>query len=149
LADETLSRVASKIEEKGEIVGVSPAHYCYITAKFVFLESLRGTDRHRVGLQDAQGGDAKKPGSPMPGNLDSEALDNQKRLACLEQCLSKLTPGDRELILEYHRNKGREKIERRAGLAERLGLTMNALTIRACRIRSKLEACVTACSKGV
>lgn len=148
LADETLSRVASKLEEKGEIVGVSPAQYCYITAKFVFLESLRSTDRHHVGLQEAHCGDANKPDSPMSSNSASESLDNEKRMECLERCLGKLTPANRELILEYHRSKGSEKIERRAGLAERLGLTVNALSIRACRIRGKLEACVTACSKG-
>jgi hypothetical protein len=27
-----------------------------------------------------------------------------------------------------------------------MGLTMNALSIRACRIRSKLEICVSACA---
>ena len=31
-------------------------------------------------------------------------------------------------------------------LAGRLGLTMNAVTIRACRIRDKLESCVRTCS---
>jgi hypothetical protein len=32
-------------------------------------------------------------------------------------------------------------------LAERLGITMNALGIRACRIREALEACVQACCR--
>src|ERR1700704_6196139 len=45
LADETLSRVARKLEEQGRITDVTPLHYCYIVAKFVFLESLRQEKR--------------------------------------------------------------------------------------------------------
>ena len=41
LADETLNRVARRLEETGSIDDVVPARYCYIVAKFVFLESLR------------------------------------------------------------------------------------------------------------
>jgi hypothetical protein len=40
------------------------------------------------------------------------------------------------------------KIALRRKLAARLGVTMNALSIRACRIRDRLEACVRACSGG-
>jgi hypothetical protein len=32
-------------------------------------------------------------------------------------------------------------------MARRLGITMNALGIRVCRIRSALESCVEACGK--
>ena len=45
LADETLNRVARRLEETGSIDDVVPARYCYIVAKFVFLESLRGPRR--------------------------------------------------------------------------------------------------------
>src|SRR5512138_849956 len=41
LADETLNRVARRIEEEGTIEGDAPARYCYITARFVFMEHLR------------------------------------------------------------------------------------------------------------
>jgi len=46
------------------------------------------------------------------------------------------------LILRYYQGEQRAKIENRRALAERLGLTINALRIRASRIRSRLEACV-------
>jgi hypothetical protein len=58
-----------------------------------------------------------------------------------------MQPENRELILDYYRGEQRAKIERRSELATRLGLTMNALGIRACRIRSKLETCVRTCAK--
>ena len=44
LADETLNRVAKRLEEQ-PIDDVGPAHYCYIVARFVLLESVRQRDR--------------------------------------------------------------------------------------------------------
>ncbi|MGH9761806.1 MAG: hypothetical protein ACREAC_13340, partial [Blastocatellia bacterium] len=41
LADETLNRVARRLEEEGSIETDAPAHYCYIIARFVFMEHLR------------------------------------------------------------------------------------------------------------
>src|SRR5262245_39264859 len=41
LADETLNRVARRLEEEGTITTDAPAHYCYIVARFVLLEDLR------------------------------------------------------------------------------------------------------------
>src|SRR4051812_11112551 len=45
LADETLNRVARRLEEEGKIVGDSPARYCYIVARFVLLEWFREEKR--------------------------------------------------------------------------------------------------------
>ena len=42
LADETLTRVARRLEEEGITLTETPARYCYIVARFVFLEHLRG-----------------------------------------------------------------------------------------------------------
>jgi hypothetical protein len=71
--------------------------------------------------------------------------DEEKRLACLRRCTSKLEPANRELIMRYYVGKGGVKIGNRRSLAESLGITMNALAIRACRLRDKLEACVRQC----
>jgi DNA-directed RNA polymerase specialized sigma24 family protein len=65
--------------------------------------------------------------------------------SCLERCLDSLSRPERQLILEYYLGEKRVKIDRRSELATRLGITMNALSIRACRIRHKLEACVREC----
>jgi DNA-directed RNA polymerase specialized sigma24 family protein len=145
LADETLNRVARKLEEKGEIVGASPAHYCYIVAKFVFLEFGRRSEHNQTSLDDAQGSGRVMPYLAVPSRPDVDAVAKEKLFDCLERCLDKLQPEDRELILDYYRGEQRAKIERRAELAARFGLTLNALSIRACRLRSKLEISVSAC----
>jgi DNA-directed RNA polymerase specialized sigma24 family protein len=147
LADETLNRVARKLEEKGEIVGASPAHYCYIVAKFVLLESGRRSEHHHTSLDHAQGSGRVLPNLAVPSLRDVDAVAKEKLFDCLERCLGKLQSEDREMILNYYRGEQRAKIESRSKLATRFGLTMNALSIRACRIRGKLEICVSTCAR--
>jgi RNA polymerase sigma factor (sigma-70 family) len=147
LADETLNRVARKLEEKGGIVGASPAHYCYIVAKFVFLEYLRRAESNQKSLDHPKDREQAMAGLAVPSRPDEGAVAKEKLFECLEKCLDRLQPEDRELILGYYRGEQRAKIERRSELAAHLGLTMNALSIRACRIRNKLERCVDACAK--
>jgi DNA-directed RNA polymerase specialized sigma24 family protein len=149
LADETLNRVARKLEEKGEIVGASPAHYCYIVAKFVFLESGRRSEQSQTSIDEAPDSSRVVASLAVPFRPDVAVVAKEKLFDCLERCLGKLQPRDRELILDYYRGERSAKIERRSQLATRFGLTMNALSIRACRIRSKLEICVSTCAKPI
>jgi DNA-directed RNA polymerase specialized sigma24 family protein len=145
LADETLRRVARRLEEEGEITGKSPAHYCYIVASFLFLEYQRWPARKHVSLGNpSEFGDVASR-LAAPSQPDSSAEAQTLRLRCLEDCLQGLGRGDRDLIVEYYRGEQRVKIQRRRTLAARLGLTPNALSIRACRIRAGLEACVRTC----
>ena len=63
--------------------------------------------------------------------------------------LRALPDDGRALIVEYYRDSGAERIERRKALAARLGLQREALANRAQRLRDKLEQCVTRClAKG-
>jgi hypothetical protein len=77
---------------------------------------------------------------------DLDAAAKEKLYDCLERCLGTLRPEDHELILDYYRGEQRAKIERRSKLAASIGVTMNALSIRVCRIRGKLETCVGICA---
>ena len=147
LADETLNRVARKLEEKGEITDVSPAHYCYIVAKFVFLEAVRSEKHTGKSVDEITESGAALPGLITPARPDEATEGREKMLKCLERCLTRLAADDRRLIVEYYQGEKKEKIERRSGLAARMGMTLNALSIRACRIRSKLEACLKVCSQ--
>ena len=72
-------------------------------------------------------------------------VDREQHLSCLDRCLDALSGNDRELILEYYGGGTERNAERRRRLAAGLGLTPNALMIRACRIRDRLEACVRSC----
>lgn len=146
LADETLNRVARRLEEEGAIDTETPARFCYITARFVFLEHRRYERSISISAPDsvaALNGNIRSD----PTNAD-ERVEKEKMLACLDECTAKLNSADRELIVRYYYGQQREKIENRRAIARRLGISINAVSIRACRIRSKLEACVLQCAMG-
>jgi DNA-directed RNA polymerase specialized sigma24 family protein len=141
LADETLNRIARTLETAGEINTRPPARYCYVVAKFVLLEDFRRERRHAA-LDVAWSSEAARAGR---GERDAGYDAHEQCLACLDQCLERLKPAQRDLIVEYYADERRQKIERRRGLAGRLGISMNALGIRACRIRDTLMECVESC----
>jgi DNA-directed RNA polymerase specialized sigma24 family protein len=145
LADETLSRVARRLAEEGQITNVPPVQYCYMVARYVLLEYQRRPAQKEISIEVL--GCASLPFGTCPTEPDTAEAE-AKRLHCLETCLQKLQRDYRELILEYYRGEGRVKIECRRRLAERLGVTTNALSIRACRIRERLEKCVRTCYGG-
>jgi hypothetical protein len=47
-----LNRVARRLEEQGSITDASPAHYCYIVAKYVLLEATRSPERRKINVDD-------------------------------------------------------------------------------------------------
>lgn len=142
LADQTLNRVARRLEEEHTILSDAPAHYCYIVARYVFVEFLRGAQKNEVPL-----GAVSQPAKNQLSIYDSEdeSQSREKLMSCLDQCTDKLDPLNRDLIICYYHGERRVKIENRRALAGKLGVTINALSIRACRIRDKLEACVKDC----
>lgn len=133
LADETLTRVARRLEEEGAITDAVPAQYCYIVARYVFLEHLRSVGRR-----------AEFDGPALASPADPLAVD-ERPFACLDRCLDALASEDRSLILAYYASNEGNRIEARRTLARQRGLTSNALSIRACRVRARLEACVREC----
>lgn len=142
LADETLNRVARRLEEEGVIITDAPAHYCYIVARFVLLESLRKQPLetpldYRLSVHPTTD-------HPLTG-ANEKQNERERCLECLERCIASLDPDNRELIVSYYRGERRPKIENRKGIAAKLGVSLNAVSIRACRIRDKLETCMREC----
>jgi len=144
LADETLTRVARRLEEEGITLAETPARYCYIVARFVFLEHLREIKAHPI-VAAASSGVELRSSVPSAEDAAEATRAREKLLACLERCIEALDPLNRRIITRYYIGSERVKIDNRRALAESLGLTMNAVTIRACRIRTRLEACVRRC----
>jgi RNA polymerase sigma factor (sigma-70 family) len=147
LADETLTRVARRLEEEGITRGETPARYCYIVARFVFLEHLRETKAHPT-VTHVSGDIAPQPSALSAADAAEAAGTQEAQLACLQKCLQELDPLNRRIITRYYVGSARVKIDNRRELAESLGLSANALTVRACRIRTRLEACVRRCAGG-
>lgn len=143
LADETLNRVQRRLEEEGSITAESPAKFCYAIAKFVFLEYLRSGRKKEISEEFSDHSPTQTASAVLLGG--DEDTERETKLNCLENCLQDLEDDRKELVLRYYQGEQREKIENRRRLAARSGLTMNALSIRAYRIREKLEICVRKC----
>jgi DNA-directed RNA polymerase specialized sigma24 family protein len=144
LADETLNRVARTLGQAGTIATRPPARYCYSVAKFVLLEDLRH-GRRQVPLDESRTFDV--PERAGRGAAHDERVAREERLEHLDRCLQNLKPAHRQLIVEYYADERRKKIERRRDLAARLGISMNALAVRAHRIREGLMQCVQGCGQ--
>jgi RNA polymerase sigma factor (sigma-70 family) len=132
-ADEALTRVIRKIEAGEELR--DPSTYVFGIARMLLLEIARTREKERVALNLL----------PDTQSVDTESDEAQKRINCLRQCLAALPEKSRELITEYYEGEGPAKINRRKELAAHLGMQLNALRIRACRLREKLEECMGRC----
>jgi DNA-directed RNA polymerase specialized sigma24 family protein len=124
MTDECINRVMKKLPEIAPQYTGSPEDYFFGVAKFIALEWSRKNPPVVI-----------PPVDPSP----------EEPLACLDRCLDHLPPSARELVLEYYQHEKRAKIDHHIALAERLGIAVNALRIRAHRIRKHLEKCVIEC----
>ncbi len=133
-ADETINRVARRIDEGQTIENLRS--YFYGVARMVFMEALKEKERAPVALDDAPQGLRQEV---------AEEIEPEARVLCLDKCLDSLSPDNRTLIVDYYQEERRAKIELRQELADRLQIPLNALRIRAHRIRMSLEKCITNC----
>jgi RNA polymerase sigma factor (sigma-70 family) len=128
LADETINRVAAKVNAIEDGYVGDPVLYFYGVAHKIHLEYLR---RSR----------------PVPQVVSVEAStdEDEREYDCLDDCIQHLQPNQRELVLEYYQEDKRAKINHRKELALKMGIALNALRIRAHRIRATLQQCVEDC----
>ncbi|HEY8224307.1 MAG TPA: hypothetical protein VIG25_03445 [Pyrinomonadaceae bacterium] len=127
LADETINRVTNRLPEiRGQFKG-NQAKYFYGVANKVHLEYRRRKQPQPVAL-------------PL---IDSAQVEIQFK--CLERCLDDLSAENRYLVLQYYQFERKAKIDQRKVLARNLGIRLNALRIRAHRIRTMLQECVRKC----
>jgi DNA-directed RNA polymerase specialized sigma24 family protein len=140
LADITLDRVAAKLAA-GEVVE-NVAAFASAVARFVSLEHSR---KNKL---DAVGDDF--PETPVEPDLDF-LDDPDERMKCMRRCVATtLTDDDKRIVVGYYDTDADEKIKSaRKRLADSFGLTVNALKVRACRLRMRLEQCINDCVAGV
>jgi len=129
LADESINRVTSKVEELAKTYEGDPSLYFYGVANKLLLEYSR---QSRLTPQ--------QPPAPEPTEED-----DTKAYDCLDACMSQLPAKNRDLVLRYYQEEKRAKIDCRKQLARELGIGITALRIRAHRIRIQLQKCVEAC----
>lgn len=132
-ADEVFNRLARKIEGGEQFENIQT--YALAIARYLALELRKSPDQ--------------KTSNELPeigiSPFDNERERRENELKCLEHCLNELPKENREIIMAYYQGDGREKIENRQKLAEKLSIPQNALRNRAVRLRDKLESCISGC----
>lgn len=127
LADETINRVAKRVEEISKTYSGDQALYFYGVANKIYMEQLR----------------KQKPIERLPPVPDMD--DYEEEYVCLEGCIGHLPARSRDLVLQYYEHEPQDKIVQHQRLAERLGIGLNALRIRAHRARLTLRKCIINC----
>jgi RNA polymerase sigma factor (sigma-70 family) len=144
-ADETFNRVAQKICDGTSIWTDDPYSYFHGVALNVLREYWRSAEQAAKTLEEmAQIQDR----SVDPEDLllhETEQRKKERLLECLNRCLQKLPPESLHLITKYHQGEEATDKTRRKELAQSLGIPLNALRIRAFRIRAAIEECVKNC----
>lgn len=133
-ADETLDRLGRRLAA-GETVA-DPRAYALGIARLVALEQYRRPERRHTPLDDVP---AWRLTAPESAGADSP------RMGCFDRCLGALPAEQHHFIVRYYAASGRARIEGRAALATQLGLSPNALRLRAQRLRDGLESCIRTC----
>jgi|SRR5436190_13690891 len=134
-ADETINRIAKRISEREEIR--NPASYFLGVARMLLLEINRERIRQEQALNELT----------SLSNTSNQPDESEAALDCLQECLQNLSTENRELILEYYHGEKTAKIDSRKKLAERFGIPVNTLRMRALRIREDLQRCVEKCQE--
>jgi len=131
-ADETINRCAKKIADGAEIRDLSS--YAVGVARMLLLEMNRERGRAPLPLEKV----------PEPYSVPVEPPDT-RRADCLRCCLAKLSPEDRNFILQYYRGDQGDKVRNRQELSTRLGIPAGTLRMRALRLRDRLQKCALEC----
>ena len=139
LADETINRVTAKVLDVASDYQGDPAHYFYAVSHKVYQEYLRKLPAQQIDPEtDAVASSSTAPTLSLADDIESE-------FQCLERCLDHLPTENRDLVVQYYQQEKQAKIEHRKRLATEFGIAVNALRIRAHRIRLTLQHCVQDC----
>jgi DNA-directed RNA polymerase specialized sigma24 family protein len=132
MADDTINRVCRKAKEIVPSYEGDPALYFYGVAKKIYFEHTHKNSSPTKAL------------SPSVAAVETSD-ELEREFACLERCMQQLKPDNRELVLQYYQDEKSAKIDHRKELAVQLGIALNALRIRAHRIRASLYECILKC----
>lgn len=125
--DITFSRVTVEVREVADTWVGPPEPLFFAVAKFVMKEYRR----------------TRPAPPPPPARRPTEEVEREYE--CFDNCMKQLPAPHRDLILRYYHGVLRAKINHRQKMADEMGIALNALRIRAHRIRAALEKCVRAC----
>jgi RNA polymerase sigma factor (sigma-70 family) len=133
MADETFDRVTRQITRLRETFEGDPRLFFYGVANNLIKEYHRKV-KSFVPIEEVD----------IPESLPEEDDEANAELLeeCLRTCLQELSNDKRELVLAYYAKEKQAKIDHRTEMARQLGISVQTLRVRLCRIRAALEECI-------
>jgi len=147
-ADKTIDRVARRVLEGAPVDVADPYLYFHGIALNVIREFWRREQKHSH--EDIDETLPLELSTDCPSQLMEQEIEAdfaEKRYDCMRKCLNELPQETREFIVLYHQGERNKDV--RKEMAERMQIPMNALRIRAFRIREGLEKCVGKCARKI
>jgi len=129
LADEAMDRLARRISELGDRIE-SPSAFLSGIARHLLQEEERRRTRER------------QMANEWTSQRVVQSATDEEFMESVDECLTRMKSDQQELLRDYYRETGREKIEHHRQLAAERGLTLNALRNRLMRARRELDDCV-------
>lgn len=140
LADLSINRVMRRHFEGEDIR--NPTGYLYGVAKIVFLEYLAEQKQQQDCLDYLT-----HTGEPTSEQAGADGADEDDLRVCFYGCMDELQTSDQTFIKRYYEELRRKKIDTRKSMAQELGISSNAVTLRAFHIRERLRRCTNKCLK--
>lgn len=136
LTDEVFDRVARKVHDLRHSFVGEPKLFFYGVARNLLKEVPKKV-KTQISLQGTE-----PASNPLADAAEETA---SMREDCLRSCLEKLSQDKRELIIAYYAKDKQAKIDNRTEIAQRLGISVETLRVKAYRIRGTLEECIERC----
>jgi RNA polymerase sigma factor (sigma-70 family) len=131
LADEVMDRLATSLAVRGAEQIESPAAFALGIARHLLQEEWRRVAREQEAIHE------------WTVAVQTEHDDEKElTLRSLDRCLQQMPAAKRELLHSYYAWAGTEKIAHHRQMAEKLGLSVNALRNRLLRARAELLGCL-------
>lgn len=143
--DEVFNRVMQKIGEGTRLWTDDPYSYFHGVALNVLREYWRGLEQSAKKFNEFTPPPSLTADPEELMLKEMEHLEKERLLECLNRCMQKIPPESLHLITRYHQGEEVPNKVRRKELARALGIPLNALRIRAYRIRVEIEDCVEKC----
>jgi RNA polymerase sigma factor (sigma-70 family) len=144
-SDITVNRVARRLDEGKEIYEGKIQNYFLGVAGNVLYEYWSEASKRPESMSDLPTEKEILETALEDGERELKRIDHDRQIDCLEECMQKLSPQKRDLIIRYYEGETSIKIKNRKVLAEEMRISISSLRTRALRIREKLEDCLSDC----
>lgn len=143
--DATVDRVARLVAGGADVRTANRYALFYGVAVNLLREHWRSVERERQAFERLAPSlaSAEAP-DEMLAREDAEQIHTRQQ-QCLRRCLDRLTPDNLALIARYYASGQTLDKHQRKAVAAELQITVNALRVRAHRVRSELRTCVERC----